>query len=214
MPTEFQVPIADLERGPKHLDAPLTLDWLSWALEGTEASARGPGQLSATLTKNGTEVLVQGQITAPLQMPCIRTLEPVDVDVKSDLWLLLEPRASEPRARPPQRGTTRLARTPSASAAKPPRRRAVEDPELSLERAARDTFSGDRVHLDDFIREFILLELPMAPLRSDLRSEAEQARPAPLAPQVGPGGAADPVELDPRLAPLAALASRLRQNKE
>jgi uncharacterized metal-binding protein YceD (DUF177 family) len=62
--------------------------------------------------------------------------------------------------------------------------------------------------LDSFVREFLLLELPMSVTRSDL-PRADDPATAP------PSGGPDEAEhIDPRLAPLAAIASRLRQNKE
>ncbi len=64
--------------------------------------------------------------------------------------------------------------------------------------------------LDGFVREFLLLELPMTVRRSDLPSTDD---PAIAPPSAEPGGA-EPRPIDPRLAPLAAIASRLRQNKE
>jgi hypothetical protein len=84
------------------------------------------------------------------------------------------------------------------------------DPVLGREEASHDTYDGERVVLDDFVREFIMLELPMAPRRSDLPLEADAATtPAPQDP-----GAASGPPVDPRLAPLAEIASRLRKTKE
>lgn len=88
-----------------------------------------------------------------------------------------------------------------------------EDPELAEEDAAVDTYSGEQIVLDDFIREFILLELPMFPEREDLRSESFEGSSAP------PDGTqvtdASPSEgerpLDPRLSPLAELKARLEE---
>jgi hypothetical protein len=64
--------------------------------------------------------------------------------------------------------------------------------------------------LDEFIREFLLLELPLYPRRPDLPSPEESIVSRPLA---GPTGEQS---IDPRLEPLAKLAARLRgaANKE
>ena len=88
---------------------------------------------------------------------------------------------------------------------------APDDPELSLEEAASDTFKGEEIVLDGFFREFILLEIPPYPRRSDLPSSEESLSSRPLA---APPGEAKPV--DPRLLPLLGLANRLRgaANKE
>jgi len=52
----------------------------------------------------------------------------------------------------------------------------------------------------------------MVPLREDLRSEASPAIERPLDP--APEGRQAHEAVDPRLAPLAAIASRLRAKKE
>jgi uncharacterized metal-binding protein YceD (DUF177 family) len=62
------------------------------------------------------------------------------------------------------------------------------------------------VVLDEFIREHLLLELPLFPVRSDLPSE--EARVTASLPD--PAGTDEPVKLDPRLAPLAALRLALK----
>ena len=65
--------------------------------------------------------------------------------------------------------------------------------------------SGEEVVLDWFFREFILLEIPPYPRRSDLPSSEESLSSRPLA---DPPAEAMPV--DPRLLPLLGLANRLR----
>jgi len=94
-----------------------------------------------------------------------------------------------------------------------------EDPELEPLDAAQDTYEGEQIVLDGFLREFIVLELPMFPVRQDLPSLPVEARasgpdrqnPDPRAPSTE-----SETPLDPRLAPLAELKDRLRQkqNKE
>jgi uncharacterized protein len=74
---------------------------------------------------------------------------------------------------------------------------------LSAEEAARDEYSGDAVELDVFVREHLLLELPLFPVRSDLPFELNAATNTP------PDDSG--VAPDPRLAPLAALASELKR---
>ncbi len=100
------------------------------------------------------------------------------------------------------------------------------DPELSAEEAARDTYSGEQVALDDFVREFILLELPMFPVREDLRSGAfdassphpsgsEAAQPETSSTEMSGEGEEPGAErpLDPRLSPLAELKARLEKKE-
>ena len=71
-------------------------------------------------------------------------------------------------------------------------------------------FDLEKVVLDTFVREFILLDLPMSPTVSDLPSEDKAAIP----PAPSAEGSEPSAPLDPRLAPLAAIAERLREHKK
>lgn len=153
--------------------------------------------------KNGRDFLVRGRIRVQVVLPCARTLDDAIYDLGPELFLVLRRAQSAPQ-RP-----TRRERHQSPKA----KRRQDEDALLSDEDAAQDTFSGDHITLDSFVREQILLELPMFPLRSDLRSEqATVIRPPSEDP---PGGASADREsdIDPRLAPLAELAEKLNPRK-
>ena len=74
----------------------------------------------------------------------------------------------------------------------------------------RGTRPYARFYYDDFIREFLILELPMFPRRSDLPTDDAPANP-PLPADSQPGG---DKPLDPRLSPLAELKSRLEKIKK
>lgn len=208
---QFIVPLADLERGPKHVSWQLSQNWLQQALAGTDARPRCDGSLDLELTKNGREVLVRGTARLDLTMPCVRTLEPVDVPVSAEIFLLLlqvpEQEVGSRRQRLRHQPKGRKGNS-KKGAAKAPSPGWSDDPTLSDQDAARDVFRGERVELDDFVREFILLELPMAPMRSDLHLEPYAASSPPSAEQGAPR------QLDPRLAPLAAIASRMRQRED
>ncbi|MCC6903688.1 MAG: DUF177 domain-containing protein [Polyangiaceae bacterium] len=197
------VPIADLEQGPKSVEWELGEGWLSRALEGTDAKPVGAGRVEARLTKTGKEVLVQGRAEAKVTVPDARTLEPVEVTLEGEICLMLAPAPTSvgpKRGRQPRKGAEKPAH-------KPPSRGFAQDAELSAEEAGRDTYSGDDVVLDGFVREFLLLELPMV---------AHKDLPADHAPGIAPPPAPDPEtegRVDPRLAPLAAIAERLRERK-
>lgn len=198
------VPLRDLEDGPKTLRQPISDTWLSQQLSDTDAAPAGQsdGSLDVTLTKSGRDVLVRGRLAVTVQVPCARTLDPAVYRVTPEVFLLLGPkaggaleagphrggksderggnRASGPRGAA-ARGTTgrhgggRGAQTPGKSGGSG----WEEDSLLDEEDAARDTYSGEQVVLDDFLREFILLEIPMVPLREDLRKAPFEATPSP-----------------------------------
>ena len=209
--SRFVVSLSDLENGPREVTFALTEAWLRDVLEPAGASARGAGSVMLELTKQGHEVMVRGQASFGATLPCVVTLDPVAYDLKSEIFLMLKPGK-------PAEGARRLkgeAKGEPKGEPRPPKRkrRSAEmdaEPELSTEETPRDTFEGDEIALDDFIREFILLELPLYPRRPDLPSPEESIVSRPLA---GPTG--EP-SIDPRLEPLAKIAERLRgaANKE
>ena len=84
---------------------PVLPAWLHKALEGTEASpGKVPGSLDVELSKNGREVMARGNLQVEVTMPCSRTLEPVPVEVSSEIFLLLSPAAKpDGGARRPRR---------------------------------------------------------------------------------------------------------------
>jgi uncharacterized protein len=198
-PPQFSVPIRDLERSDQRRQFELSPQWLDDALAQSEARSVGsPGSLEVALHKNGREVLVKGVARARVTMPCARTLEPVPVDLEAEILLLLTPRAAA------------AAGAVGAAANKRDRRRreATEaEEQLSAELAARDEYEGENIELDGFVREHLLLELPLFPVRSDLPFDPTPATDPP------PDEAKEAV-VDPRLAPLAALARQLQRTRE
>lgn len=183
----FSVAVKDVEREEQEREWTIPLEWLDWALSESEAEQTSEtGRLTAFVSKNGTQFLVRASIQVQVQLPCARTLDPAIYDLRPQLVLMLSRQGG---------GSGRASR----------RTRATEEPgQLTEEDAAHDTFSGETIVLDDFVREQVLLELPMFPLRSDLRSEASPAIGAP------PETSAESPAVDPRLAPLQKLADQLR----
>ncbi|HEV8246071.1 MAG TPA: DUF177 domain-containing protein [Polyangiaceae bacterium] len=214
---EFVIPLADLDNGPKVADFAIPEPWLARALEGTDAVPRGePGRLHVELAKNGREVLVRGHAEVAVSMPCVVTLDPLPFDLRPEILLLLSPAAAQSTAKRKPGGAAAKGKAApkEAGAAKKGKSRGKrpwdDEPELSSRDAARDHFSGDQLALDEFVREFIVLELPMYPRRKDLPSAGDAA--------IGPAPEPEaPASIDPRLKPLAELAKRLgikAENKE
>jgi uncharacterized protein len=204
----FTVSIRELERDDQRRTWEIPPEWIDVALEDSDARSDGTaGKLEVYLKKTGREVLVKGQVQANVNMPCARTLEPVLVKLDAEILLLLSPRAVAPASasKPGKRQRGQAERSRSAR-----EERTADDPpaeELSAEQAARDEYEGDSIVLDAFVREHLLLELPLFPVRSDLPFEPRAATDTP------PDDSGEHA-LDPRLAPLAALASQLRSSKE
>lgn len=200
----FVVKLADLERDAKDLSAVIPEAWLKHALENTDAVPLGEGSLSLHLLKNGSEVMVRGRAKAKVSVPCVVTLEPLTFELEPEIFLLLRPAPEKDGKR--KKVAAKGGETPAVSVekAKKKRRREEEEPELSTEAAAEDLYQGEEVVLDEFLREFIVLEIPPYPRRSDLPSSEESLSSRPLAdsPEEKP--------IDPRLLPLLGLRERLR----
>jgi uncharacterized metal-binding protein YceD (DUF177 family) len=191
---------------------------LKTVLSETEATAESDGKLEVELTKTGREVVIRGKAQVSVTIPCVVTLDPLAFELVPEVFLLLSPPGSAEDDRPRRKKLARRAESLEtvAGATKAPRpgktQRAAgpeTDLELSERTAALDTYDGEKIVLDEFIREFILLELPPYPRRSDLPSGQ---RPAIGPPTTGSETPSAPV--DPRLLPLAQLKSRLSESKK
>jgi uncharacterized metal-binding protein YceD (DUF177 family) len=225
---ELVIPVADLESGPKHAEFLLSEAWLRRALEGTDATVVAPGKLEVTVTKNGASVLVRGQVSADLTMPCVVTLDPVPVPVRTEMVLMLsqqgggttahEGHVARRRPRAPVNEAEKPASADKSGTNRGNRAKTHgkseghwdETPTLDDETAGQDTYEGHEIVLDAFAREFLILELPMFPRRSDLPTDGSAANP-PLPADSQPGG---DKPIDPRLSPLAELKSRLEKIKK
>ena len=108
-------------------------------------------------------------------------------DLRAEVFLLLAPAAAPAGPKRPKqdRAKKKPAGPADASGKKPGKKPKEEDPALEDDSAARDTYDGDKIVLDPFVREFLLLELPMVPLREDLRSEGPPAIERPPEPALG-----------------------------
>lgn len=197
----FVVPLADLDRGPHEVSWILTEAWLGRVLEASDAKPMGDGRAEVRLTKQGRQVLVQGRVEARVTVPDARSLEPIELELAPEIFLMLAPASANDKS--DGRGSKKHRRSPQ----QPGKKRGSgwpEDPELSPEAAGADTYQGAEVVLDQYFREFLLLDLPMV-VRKDLNSEPAPAI-GPPSPEARP--------MDPRLAPLAAIADRLRARKD
>lgn len=233
---QFSIGLHELEDGPKELNAPLPNAWLEKNLQDTDVRPASPrdGEVHLVLTKNGPSVLVQGRLKTTISVPCARTLDPAVYSVEPEVFLMLSPAHPTRMERVPGRDR-RAPKPPKPAPSKKHRPQKGssgwnDDNELSDEEAAEDTYSGDQVVLDHFLREFILLEVPMVPLREDLRNTPFEANPPlPGAPEAASGGRSgssghvprpgeDPPTmsdkpLDPRLSPLAELKAKLEKKE-
>lgn len=203
----FVIPIHDLDAGGRSVQFAIEPAWLRSALDGCETQPEGTkGLLDVFLSKSGTDVLVRGTIDVELQVPCARCLEPARLHPRIELSLLLEP-APEPEVTTRVRKAKGLAvyeRVPAVEKPKPGKKaqaKKEEEDEFETEDADRDTYEGEEVVLDRFVREAVLLESPIFPLCSET---CEGIR----APQASEPPEPEPERIDPRLRRLSELAKK------
>jgi uncharacterized metal-binding protein YceD (DUF177 family) len=198
----LSIPIHDLDNLGKDFVFVLEGAWLTEAFAETP-SVRGDtdklGEVRVHAQRNGREILVHGRAEARLITECGRCLGDVAIDVACDLAALYAPTAT-----PGHRGGKR-AEKPLIDA---------DDDELDIDPNApdREFYTGDHVVIDDLVRDYLLLELPMQP-----RCEPECALPlraaAPKLRAVPSDDASGEGTIDPRLEPLKKLAKSERDKE-
>ncbi len=172
------IPIHNLDNVGKDFVFALDASWLRSAFgeTGVTGDVSVPGEVAVHAQRNGSEILVHGRAQARLITECGRCLSPVALDVACDLAALYAP------------GQPRRADRPDE---------AEEDLALDPDEPDREFYQGEEVVIDDLVRDYLLLELPMQP-----RCEPECSVPGLVAPQTEESGE----EIDPRLKPLLKLA--------
>ncbi len=143
---DLVIPLYDLDNVGKDYSFALLPSWLDRVLAGTgvggDASA-APGEVRVHAQRNGREILVHGQAKARLIAECGRCLKGLPLDIATELGALYTP----------------------ADAPRRPVAKTTEDEDLEIEGDAPDleTYTGDKLEIDDLVRDSLLLELPMQP---------------------------------------------------
>jgi uncharacterized protein len=202
MAGRIRFPAADIPVEGMAMDVELSDEWLEILLRHDDASvatggtvsgtvsgsANGAGRLSGRLSRSGSDIVVRGRLITAVQVACVRCLEPAAIRVSADLSLLLQLRKSSQSRKPSRRQ---------------PSRRLPGDVEIEHEFTAAeadlDTYDGETVELDRFVRELILLEIPSFPLCR---------MSCPGIPQSATQQAPETEVVDPRLAPLGAFLEK------
>lgn len=171
---EYEINVTDLDAGGKEYRFAIRPSWVRGAFEGHEAKASDKdGKLEVRASKSGHDVVVHGALDAELILPCARCLEAFPRPIHADVSVLY---------------------TPSSRA----KAAGDVDRELSDEEADILPYDGEKVVLDDLVRDELLLEVPMIPLCSEA---CPGISPAPDTAEEEKG-------TDPRLAPLLAFRGK------
>jgi uncharacterized protein len=168
---EFSISVHDLDAAGRQLRLPVRAAWMRGALEATEVDPTlDDGQLDLRLSKSGADVVVRGTLQADLIVPCARCLGPAKVAVREELGVLALAPASTRSARGKHAGD-------------------LDDGPDDVDTIGYD---GDSLVLDEWIRDELLLGVPMIPLCSE-------ACPG-ISPQAVDSSAR--ASVDPRMQPL------------
>jgi uncharacterized metal-binding protein YceD (DUF177 family) len=174
------IPIQQLDSVGKDFVFVLDEAWLKEAFvaDGVRGDLSQPGSVSVHAQRNGSEILVHGRASARLITECARCLGEVAVDVSCDLAALYAPQAGSVKRHNDDE---------------------EEDLEIDPDAPDREFYTGDQVVIDDLVRDYLLLELPMQP-----RCEPECV--SLPASKLDGGKVFDGDTIDPRLMPLMKLA--------
>ncbi len=173
---------ADIHLEGVEVDVALPPKWFVRVLNDTEVTPRTgddpAGRITGRLSRSGNDIVVRVRVKADVEIPCVRCLEPAGAIVDAEMSLLLQPKRS---ARESKRGR---------------RQQQAEEYEFTSEEADIDSYDGETVVLDSFVREVILLEVPNFPM-------CRESCPGITSP-LAQTEAQEANALDPRLAPLNA----------
>lgn len=184
---QLVINVSDIDEIGRDFTFPLTRAWLEGALAGTDVrpDLEAPeGELDLHVQRQGADIVLHGRLRGAIVTECARCLGDAHIPVDTAVGSLLTARGEAYRPEP-------------------------DEQELTPEELDREFFTGERIVLDDMVREHLLLEVPIKPLCQEecpgIPVPAHVAGPADLAAPEAPseGG------VDPRLAPLLKLVGKL-----
>jgi uncharacterized protein len=189
--SQFVLHVPDIDEAGKDYAFTLAPDWIESHLKDAVLRADpafGPGSLEVHAQENdATEFLVTGTLKAHLLTECGRCLGDAKVPVDLQFATLFTRGAGKKHPGHP----TKQERFEATD----------EDDDDALQ---REEFSGYDIVLDDLVREYLVLEVPMQPLCS----ETCAGIPVPAHLRAPEEAFSSTGAVDPRLAPL----QRLRDN--
>ena len=165
----FAFPIDELAKGPRKVDRAIPLGWLNAELAACEYPVEPTSAVvSLTLERNSGGVLVRGEARVRAEVECGICLAKTALDLNPAVGAFMMPR--------------------------PDGLEEDEELELTPEELDREWYVGNRIVLDELIRDGIMLELPMTPRCAGPCAEQPSVVTETTQPTV-----------DPRLAPLASI---------
>jgi uncharacterized protein len=230
------IPAQDIDTGGRVVDEALPIEWLQRELGDAHATVDEPGRVQIRLSRSGKEdIVVRGRVQARFAVPSGRSGRPAPLDVDAEVTLLLSPSPEAASLARGRRGPKKVAGEPSYGGERASgderkgKRRGRPEAADHAGRGAKpksyefapgeadlDVYDGKDVVLDPFVREALLLEIPIFPLAPDefplSPDEVTAKDPTPSSPEDLEASEPDEPLVDPRLQPLAAIRDRLAQS--
>jgi uncharacterized protein len=181
------IPVQHLDTHGKDFVFALDQAWLDGAFGGTGVrgdASNGDGAVSVHAQRNGGEILVHGKANACLVAECGRCLRDVALQVTCDLAALYTP------GHPPARAS---------------QQQDEESDDVDPDAPDREFYSGEEVVINDLVRDYLLLELPMQPRCEEGTAECRIPNTSVGAVEAASQSSGGE-RIDPRLIPLMKLA--------
>lgn len=141
----FKVPLSELDKEPYHFEGELSQSWIEMNIDPEVAKAAlEPSQIELNAVeldgdiKLGTDVIVKANIRVNLLVPCARCLEEAPLRVESEVTTLFSTKVADPTLHDEE---------------------AIDDEDDLGPEVER--IVGSTLVMDDWIRECILIEIPM-----------------------------------------------------
>jgi uncharacterized metal-binding protein YceD (DUF177 family) len=200
---DLLIPVHELDSQGKDFVFALDEAWLERVLADTGVrgdTSEGAGAVEVHAQRNGREILVHGHAHARLVTECVRCLKGLPLEVSCDLAALYAPAEGREHG-----AEGRSGRAPEH-----------DEDDLDPDQPDREFYSGEEVAIDDLVRDYLLLELPMQP-RCELgwacpNLDVPEHMRTPEGVHSSQGFHEDGI--DPRLAPLMKLAKKGEPDKE
>ena len=152
--------VRDLEQRPARFDVELppgSIEFLDPKLK--QAGPLKAAGMAELVSGSLGEIRVKGDVKVRMQAECDRCLEPADFPVESGFELYYRPTVAEDYLGASANHAARRGRDSEAAMA--PRAVRVEEKAIDAGEAEMGFYEGDGLELNDVLREFVLLALPM-----------------------------------------------------
>jgi uncharacterized protein len=189
---EFTIPTHDLDMGGKAFAFPVRAAWVRGVIEDTDLHAPAEdGELTLRASRTGSSIVVNGRLVGSVVATCGRCGEPAVIKVDEAIGVLAVPAAEV--SKPSKGSKTKATKKDDDD---------EDDIEVDPDDPETLAYEGERVILDDLVRDELLLAVPMIPL---CQEDCPGIKASPFSSEPEPTGG-----IDPRLAPLLKF-SKFRQ---